>query len=282
MDWGYALAGGAYAVGDAYGEEQKKQREWKREQATADAAQVRKENFARFGIEIDKQKDINRSAVKVGEHKAIAEYDQQNGPSGYVDRDTGQPVMKSEVEGYDKSRLTTPEEYARIQKNKGRDADTTEREKKIIEEYGEGSPEHKQWKAKTLGVPKDDSRGTYTQRDIIKDEAGLKEKITKTRKEYGTSFGPKAAEAISVLEAYRDAEGPVQKQFYENNQKRYRQAEAMENIAKKPELAELTPKQADKWLEDEYPDMTKKDREAIIQMAGHYGTVGEPKWMGLK
>jgi len=287
MDWLYALAGGAYAGGDAYGKEKAAQRDWRREQVGKDAEYVRKENFARFGVDIEKQKGENKSAIAVEEYKKKGDYDTAKEKSGYYDPQTKNELTNEELKERGNAEGLIPKaDWEAKEKDRvgqeSRDRNITAEEDRVIKAYGKDSEQHKQWKAKALGVPKEDTRGQYTERDIIKDESGLRKAMTEAKKEYGTQFGPKAADAIATLETFRNAPEPVQKAFAEKNEKRLRQAQAMENIAKKPELAEKSPKEAATWLETQYPDMTAKDREAIIEMAQNAGTVGDPKWFGLK
>lgn len=194
MDWGYALAGGAYAVGDAYGEEQKKQREWKREQATADAAQVRKENFARFGIEIDKQKAQDRSQVALAQHKATSEYDKTVADSGYIDPQTKMPVTNEELKKRGGTEGLVPKaDWESEQKTKRTISETeklskakTEAGLKEIQEMYKDDPDKlkaavEEYKRKRLGLYAEDSTQRSSKKnaqEIVKGVGKLSQEIS--------------------------------------------------------------------------------------------------------
>ena len=69
MNFMYALAGGAHEVGDAMSKDAKDKRDYKLDQQKEEANLLRKKNFARFGVDIQDQKDKNRSATALEEHE---------------------------------------------------------------------------------------------------------------------------------------------------------------------------------------------------------------------
>lgn len=87
MDFGYLLAGGMRQAGGAYAKNQADQRQFNLEQKSADADMLRKENYARFKVDIEGQAYQDKKGVDFEAHKQAATFDKGMDGSGYWEND---------------------------------------------------------------------------------------------------------------------------------------------------------------------------------------------------
>jgi hypothetical protein len=96
MDIAMMLAGGTYMAADAYSQDKVKQRQFKMDQKGAEADMLRKQNYARFEVDIDKQKYKERAAIDFDTFEKKEGVKEGNKDSVYVDSE-GRPISKKEL-----------------------------------------------------------------------------------------------------------------------------------------------------------------------------------------
>jgi hypothetical protein len=96
MDWSRVFAGGVKEVAVDYEGHQKSQRAYNLQQKVSDADMLRKQNFARFGKNLDMAKYKEKQAIEMTSFKEKEDYRGGAMDSMYVD-EQGQPLTKAEI-----------------------------------------------------------------------------------------------------------------------------------------------------------------------------------------
>jgi hypothetical protein len=279
----YALAGGAYAAGDAYSKQQKELRTYELQQKGADAELIRKQNFARFGIDIDKQKAQNRSDIALEQFKGQQEVTQGYSSSGFVDPATGQPLTKDEVKKRGGITGLVPiEDWKADKETKSGIKSAKARKDATLEEaaktYGKDSQEYKDIQKKLFGLSTS-TAGEWTVKDKVKSYGDLKKNILKRKDKYteGGMLGQTAAEAVAITEELYAAVEPIGKKYGAENATKVKKATKMVEIASQLEGKSVY--EAEKYLKEKYKGMPQKYIDAILEIANYKGQTGDNSWL---
>ena len=139
------LAGGTYMAADAYSQNQVKQREFKLEQKGAEAENLRKQNYARFKVDIDKQGYKDKAAIDFDSWEKKEGIKEGNKDSIYVDAE-GRPLTKKELQEREGGAegLESSTDFKNRKQNeastKGAKDKRTAKIDEIEERYGKGTP----------------------------------------------------------------------------------------------------------------------------------------------